>query len=321
VLGAADICHLMDGRDWLEAARAAFLALAEGTVQMPPVGELPAAQGAFHLKCAQMRLGDRACAVVKINGNFPGNPQRTGLPTIQGAVLLLDAGNGQPLALIESSTLTAWRTAATSVLALQTLAAPGARRALIIGCGVQGAVHLALLRQTLALDRIDLADLDRERAEQLAQRFAGTDGCAVQAVADFRTVSRDCPLLLTCTTAREPLLRPEHVAAGSVIAAVGADNPHKQELAPELVRAARLVCDLRAQCATLGEWRHQGRDMVPAELGEILAGRVAGRRDPAEVVVFDSTGVAVQDLTAAHLLWQRAAARSSGLECEWGSET
>jgi ornithine cyclodeaminase/alanine dehydrogenase-like protein (mu-crystallin family) len=301
---------------YLAGVEQAFVELAAGDLEAPAVGHLGAREGgAFHVKAAARRHGS-ARAVIKVNGNFPLNPDRLGLPTIQGFIALLDAGCGRILALMDSAEITARRTAAASALAARALALPHASRLAIVGCGVQARHHLEALRELFAFESVLCHDSDRARAEALVAT-AGASDIGAGIAASAREAARDAHIVVTCTTSTRPLLRHGDVAPGAFIAAVGADNPGKQEIDPGLMRAARVVPDVLAQAVTLGDLHHavaagvMAAADIHAELADIVSGRVPGRRSDAEIFVFDSTGTAIEDLAAAELVYEIACADAS----------
>jgi ornithine cyclodeaminase/alanine dehydrogenase-like protein (mu-crystallin family) len=314
-----EIARLLTIEDHLWAAETAFRWLDEGKVEQPAPLHLAGFEGAFHAKAALVRL-ERPYAAIKVNGNFPGNPARSDLPTIQGAVLLLDAANGSPLALIDSIELTLARTAAATALAARHLAIAEARIATICGCGVQASAQLEYLAGILPLEKVYAWDQAPERAQEFAERMTRWLGLPVSAAGELRQAVRQSDVIVTCTTAREPFLGLADVAPGTFIAAVGADNPDKQELEPMLVAGACVYADLIEQCAAMGELHHALRagamtlDKVAGELAELVAGRKPGRTSADEIIVFDSTGLAVQDVAAAALAYQRSVETGVGLE-------
>lgn len=254
---------------------------------------------------AALQLGDRPVFASKVNGNFPGNPEQHGLPTIQGAVLLADAERGTPLALIASGWLTAMRTAAASAVAAKYLSDGRVTTAAIVGCGMQGRTHLPMLRHVRGLREIRLFDADRKLADRLAGEMREEVGVRFISSPTIAEAVRGAGIVVTCTTSTLPLLAEGDVAPGTFIAAVGADAPHKWEIAPSLMAASAVVCDLASQCAEIGDLHHaisagtMTRGEVRAELGEVVAGRTKGRRSAEEIVIFDSTGTALLDLAAA----------------------
>lgn len=313
----ADVRELFTPAVALAAAESAFRSQGEGKASPPQAIGFHAADGGFHVKAA-LHLGRRPVFAAKVNGNFPGNPARHGLPTIQGAVVLADAERGSPLAILASGWLTALRTAAASGVAIRYLADPATTVAALIGCGMQGKTHLPILRQLLGLKEIRLADLDPRRAESLAGEMREEPGIRFTPCASVTEAVRGAGVIVTCTTSTLPLLTREDVAPGAMIAAVGADNPQKWEMAPSLMSASAVVCDLTAQCAEIGDLHHAiaAKAMtavhVRAELGGVVAGTARGRHTAEEIVIFDSTGTALLDVTAALGIYQAAVAAGRG---------
>jgi ornithine cyclodeaminase/alanine dehydrogenase-like protein (mu-crystallin family) len=273
------------------------------------VGHLKGEGGGVHIKAAAgvERFGK---IVVKMNANFPGNPAR-GLPTIQGVVALFDARSGELLALMDSIEITARRTAAASTLAAQHLARADSTRLAMIGCGVQAFYHLEALRDAFALSQVVCADVDQQRAAEFARR-AQSLGLSVAIAATAAECARAAHILVTCTPSTTPILHRADVEPGCFIAAVGTDSPGKHELAPDLMAAALVVPDDLAQAVEMGDTHHAIRagTMIPAsihaELRAIVSGRSAGRTSPDQLFVFDSTGMAIEDLAAADLVFAHA---------------
>lgn len=300
----ADVRTLFTPEVALAAAEAAFRSQGEGTTVPPQSIGLHATDGGFHVKAA-LHLGGRPVFAAKVNGNFPGNPAKHGLPTIQGMLYLADAERGIPLAVMASGWLTAMRTAAASAVAVKHLSDPAATVAAIIGCGVQGKTHIPMLRQVRGLKEIRLHDADPKRARTLAAQMAEEVGVTFHPCDTVAEATRGARIVVTCTTSTVPILAVGDIDPGTFIAAVGADNPHKWEIAPSLMARAAVVCDLTSQCAGIGDLHHalEAKAMqvsdVRAELGEVVAGKTPGRRGPLEMVVFDSTGTALLDVTAA----------------------
>jgi ornithine cyclodeaminase/alanine dehydrogenase-like protein (mu-crystallin family) len=282
-------------------------------------GEAPApgilgyrtAAGGFHVKAAALELS-RSYFAAKLNANFSANRQRFGLPTIQGIVALFDAENGCPLALMDSIEITLLRTAAATAVAARLLARPASAVALVCGCGAQGRIQLRALTRVLPIRRVLAYDVDRGSAERFAHELGSVLGIEVAAIEETGPALREADVAVTCSTSREAFLRREDVPAGLFLAAVGADAPDKQEIDPAILGAARLVVDSREQCAAIGELHHALEDGVlaspaeAAELAEVVVGARLGRQSADEVVVFDSTGVALGDVAAAAAVYEEA---------------
>jgi alanine dehydrogenase len=284
VLCRGDVRRLAAPADYLRAVEAGFRQAAQGEASSPAPLHLPATDGAFHAKAAALG-GARGYAALKFNANFPGNPQRHGMPTIQGAILLCDAANGALLAVLDSQEITVRRTAAATALAAQHLAASDFARDLTVRLGLD-----------------------------------------VQAVEHFARATRSSDVIVTCTTSQFPFLERQHLRAGAFIAAVGADGPAKSELAPELLAASTVIVDLLAQCAVMGDLHHAlaAGVMKPAdvhaELAQVIAGSKPGRQRREEIVVFDSTGTAIQDVASAAMVFERAIAQGVGTRVALASD-
>jgi ornithine cyclodeaminase/alanine dehydrogenase-like protein (mu-crystallin family) len=235
-------------------------------------------------------------------------------------VVLADASTGEPLAVMDSASVTALRTGAATAVAAKFLARREARTATIVGCGVQGEIQLAAIAAILPLQRAWVLDTDHARAEALAVRAEASLGFHVEAGRDLRAALRDSDVCVTCTSSRRAFLTATDVAPGTFIAAVGADNRGKQELESALVASATLVVDVFEQCAEIGELQHAlaagliTRDRVHAELADVVAGRRPGRTRPDEITIFDSSGTALQDVAAAMVVYEKARAAGRGLE-------
>ena len=317
ILSRTDVFDLLSLPECIDAVDRAFRLHAEGRTLGPGVLSVHASGGGFHIKAAGL-VGERSYFAAKTNANFSDNPRRWGLPTIQGTIVLADAENGTPLAIMESGSVTALRTGAATALAAKYLARPDSRTATVVGCGVQGELQLAAICAALPLRRIMLVDLDHARAEDLAARAAVRHGVETEAVKDVRAAVRDSDVCVTCTTSRRAFLQARDIAAGTFIAAVGADNPEKQELEPSLLASATLVVDVLHQCAEIGELHHAlaagllTRESVHAELADVVSGRRPGRTRQDEVTIFDSSGTALQDVAAAVAVYEKARASGRG---------
>ncbi|MBI5278609.1 MAG: ornithine cyclodeaminase family protein [Burkholderiales bacterium] len=309
VLAREPLSRRLGADDYFEAAQSAFRAHARGRTHMPLPMHIEAAAGGFHAKGALVEL-DRAWVAVKVNSNFPGNPAR-GLPTIQGGLLLFDATNGALVAILDSIEITSKRTAAASALAAVHLARRDAHTVAMLGCGEQGRSQLAALARVRPIQRALAWDCDPAKARIYAQAMSQTLGLRVDAVPTITEATQAAQIVVTATTSREPLLRCGDVLPGTFIAAVGADNPHKSELHPDLFVGTTVVVDSLEQAVIMGDLHHAidagmaTLGTVHAELAEVVDGRKPGRRSEAEITIFDSTGLAIQDVAAAALAYTR----------------
>jgi len=328
VLRRADVRKLLDMPACIEAVEDAFRQHALGRAIPPGVLGVHVDGGGFHVKTAGLHAANaesRSVFAAKVNANFPGNPTRHGLPTIQGVIALFDATQGQVLALLDSIEITSVRTAAATAVAAKYLAAPNAANVAICGCGEQSRHQLRALACIRHIERVMAFDTAPERAETFAQDMAAELGlhASVMSALDDATATSD--IWVTCTPAHHWFLGRSHVKPGAFVAAVGADNPEKQEIEPELLAASAVVTDILDQCATIGDLHHaidaglMRRDDVRAELADVVSGRTPGRLTADDIVVFDSTGTALQDVAAAALVYDRALAAGAGLPIALGN--
>lgn len=316
LLTRAEIAGLMTPADYLGAVGTAFRLSKQGLAEAPLPMQFHGVGGAFHAKGAAM-LGECKLAALKLNGNFPGNPAR-GLPTIQGVILLCDAETGAMLAIMDSIEITLRRTAAASALAAKHLARPGAETIAIIGCGAQARAQAEALADVLPLKRGLAFDADAAKARAFAS--AAADILPFEAASFLRDATRASDVIVTCTTARAPFLDAGDVSPGAFIAAVGADNPEKNEIAPALMAKAAVVADVLAQCIVMGDLHHAVKagvmtpGQIRAELSDLVVGAKPGRANDDEIVIFDSTGTAIQDVATAAVVYERACSAGVGSE-------
>jgi ornithine cyclodeaminase/alanine dehydrogenase-like protein (mu-crystallin family) len=322
LLSRSDVAATLGVDECLAAVEQAFRLHAECKSLPPGVLGVHAGEGGFHVKTAGLRLG-RPYFAAKTNANFPGNPARFGLPTIQGVVLLFDAERGTPLAALDSMELTALRTAAATAVAAKYLAREDARILTLCGCGTQGRAHLRALLRARPVERVLAFDADRARAAQFCAEMHAELKVAFRVAEDLGAAIRQSDLCVTCTTASRFLVHHEDVPPGMFLAGVGADNPHKQELDPQLFSGSKVVVDSLEQCASIGDLHHAiaagctTRGAVYGELGEIVAGHKPGRTARDEITLFDSTGTALQDVAAAAAAYERALASGRGLRFDF----
>ena len=339
VLGGRDIERLLTMEDCIAAVEDAFCRHARGESIAPGVLGTHVDGGGFHVKTAGLRVAspgtaseqqiprfardDNQAAVyaAKINANFPGNPRQRGLPTIQGVLALFDATDGRVLAIMDSVAITSLRTAAATAVAAKFLAPPAANVTLC-GCGEQSRHQLEALACVRRLERVWLYDIARERAQQLAEHMSSFLRTKVGVVDDIQKVAAETSVWITCTPSHRWFLGRQHVAPGAFVAAVGADNPEKQEIEPELLAASAVVADVIEQCATIGDLHHaldtgvMRREDVRADLASIVSTRTDVRHSPDEIVIFDSTGTALEDVAAAAMVYDRAMQTGDGSRIE-----
>lgn len=321
LLTQRDVAALLDLDECTDAVEEAFRLHGKGETRPPGILGFPCVDGGFHIKAAALDLA-RPYFAVKTNGNFFRNPERFGMPAIQGVIALCDAENGYPLALLDSIQITILRTASATAVAAKYLARHDSAVATICGCGNQGRAQLAALTRVLPIRRVYAFDVDREKAQRFAEEVSAQLRIAIEVVSDLSQAVRSSDVCITCTPSRQAFLRSDDVLPGTFVAAVGADSPEKQELEPGLVASSKVVADILEQCATIGELHHaiEGglltKHRVHGELGEVVAGRKPGRESDREVIIFDSTGTALQDVAAAAVVYEKALRAGRGLRLD-----
>lgn len=310
VFTEAEVRRAVGPEEALQAAEAAFGALAAGQVVQPPPWalDMPEANGETHVKGAWIR-GAPVFAIKAATG-FYDNAARD-LPTGAGLLLVFHATTGFPLALLaDNGYLTELRTAAAGALAARLLAAPRPRRVAVVGTGVQARFQLRALAGVRSWAETAAWSPDAARTRAYVAEVDGVGGARAEAAASAEDAVAGADLVLTVTPARDPVVLGAWLDPDATVIAVGSDGPGKRELDAEaLARAARIVADLPAQAARLGEVHHAVAEGVLRTTDvEALADIVAGRRPGREaggVIVCDLTGLGVQDAAVAEVAWNR----------------
>ncbi len=318
LLSRSDVERLIDVHSCIAGVESAFRQRGQGRPSPSGVLGLRADGGGFHVKVAMLELS-RPYFAAKVNANFPANPSRHGLPTIQGMLLLFDATNGMVLAAMDSMAITTLRTAAGSAVATKHLARPDAHTATFVGCDVQARAHIAAISAVRDLGLVFVFDIDENKADRFADEMRALYPFEIRVVYDLHRATTVSDIVVTTTSSTTAFIGLDHIPPGTFIAAVGADNEHKQEIEPALMQASVIVVDDLDQCATIGDLHHAlesgavRKEDVRATLGEIVAGAKPGRLTDEEIVVFDSTGVAIQDVAAASIAYERALLEGTGM--------
>ena len=309
-----DVKALVSPADAERAVETAFALHGSGRTQMPSKVylSLPELQGDFRampvfISALDVGGGEVPAAGIKWINSHPNNPARHGLPAVIGVFILSDPVTAYPLAIMDATWLTALRTGAAAAVATKYLAREDARSLGLVGCGAQARSALSAHTTLRSWNSILLTDAKRENAEALAAEHPGL-ACMVVSVDEASAADVIC----TTTPSHAPVVRRSAVQPGAHINALGADAPGKQELEPAILREGRVFLDDMEQASESGEVNvplHNGelaRDAIAGTLGEVVAGRLAGRTAAGDITVFDSTGLAVQDLALARMIYERA---------------
>lgn len=324
VIPAADVDRVLPMRETIEAMDRVLRTLARGEAVMPlrSLVRLPDQSGLLGLMPAV--LGDPEVMGLKVVTVMPGN-HGTELDAHQGAVMIFETRRGQPLAIVDATSVTRIRTGAVSGVATRALAREDAGDLAILGSGTQAISHLEAMSVVRELRRVRIWSRDAANALRFAEREGGRLGLTLEVVASAEAAVRGADLVCTTTSARDPILHGEWISAGAHINAVGACLPRTRELDTPAIKRSRLFVDRRE--SALNE---AGEYLIPltegaiteahllGEIGDVLTGRIVGRQNPSDVTLFKSLGIAVEDLAAAHWAYQRAKAEGVGIQVELG---
>ena len=317
LLSRSEVARLLSIDECIGAVERVFRLYGEGKTQSPGILGVHAHDGGFHIKAGVLEL-DRSFFAAKINANFPQNAERFGLPLIQGVIVLADAKNGYPLAIMDSMEITILRTGAATAVAAKYLARPDSKSILICGCGHQGRVSIQALSKIFSLQHVYAYDIDYDQARRFADEVFHDLTIAVETTSDLSEAMKRTDICVTCTPSTQFFLKQEYAQPCTFIAAVGADSETKQELDPLLLARNKTVVDIVEQCSSIGELHHaiawdlMTKHQVHAELGEVIAGIKPGRTSPDEIIIFDSTGMALQDVIAAATVYEKAVEQGFG---------
>jgi alanine dehydrogenase len=308
--------QLIDFGAAVEAVEASFAAHARGEARMPPKTylALPEYGGDFRAMPAYVT----GAAGLKWVNSHPRNPAGHGLPTVMGVMLLNDPSTGQPLSILDGGLITRLRTGAAAAVATRHLARLDTRTLGFIGCGGQAQSLIRAVSRVRPPSKIVLFDRDAARADALARALT-----PLPADVGSAEEAAGCDVVTTATPGLGPVLDDAWVRPGTHVNAMGADGPGKQEIDPALLRRARVIVDDREQSVHGGEINvpiQQGRftpSDIAATLGEVVAGLAHGRATSDEVTLFDSTGLAIQDIAVAQLAYRLAVARGAGTRFEF----
>lgn len=312
ILSKSDMDELLDMGEVMDAVEQVFRDYAEGRAQMPSKVYMELDKGDFR---AMPGAVPGAVGVKWVNVHH-GN-RELGLPTIMGILIYSDPDTAYPLAIMDATEITAYRTAATSANASKHLARPDSRTLGLIGAGRQAYMHIQSHTLIFSLDEIKVYDLRSEAADSLIRHFPSYNlkKASAEEVAG-------CDIVCTLTPATAPVVKASWLKPGTHINAVGADAKGKHELDPEILRRAHVIVDDVAQAYHGGEINvaiSKGLftiEQIWSTLGEIIAGTKRGRQDENEITVFDSTGLAIEDMATARLVYQKATAKGHYLSVD-----
>lgn len=297
----------------VRAVREAFELHSRGEGRVfPVIREQLSTGGIFGIKAGDVQsqnlLGFKAA------GFWPDN-RRTGGEPHQATIVLFDPETGRPRCVIDGNTITTVRTGAAGALGISTLARADSETVTVFGTGVQAASQLNFALRTLPrLKRVRYVAVDRKPDEAFASRFAGR--CQIECAVNADEAVAESDIVITATPGGGPLFDAKAVQPGTHLNCVGADTRGKRELPPGVLEKARVVVDDMEQARRLGELQW-APDTLCVELGDVLTGAATFDRATQDITVFDMTGLALQDLAVARLVFERASQTGSGTSVSW----
>ncbi len=312
VVGGADVRRALPMGDCIEAVDRAMRALSGGGADVPlrTIMLLPGGRNFFGAMPGY--LSDPPSLGAKILTVYPDNTLR-GMPSHVGLVLLFDTQNGIPLAVMDAAEITAIRTAAASAVATRALARTDASKLTILGTGEQAVTHLESISTVRTLRGVRIWGRSYDKALKFAQQQGSRLSLPVEAIRSAEEAVRGADIICTVTASHEPVLNGSWLARGAHVNLVGASRNTSREADDDVVTASRYFVDSRTSArAEAGELKHAmdaglvGEGHIRGEIGEVLSGKVVGRTSASDITVYKSLGVAVQDLAAAHVVYERA---------------
>ncbi len=318
VLTRDDLESLLSMRECIDVIEQAQREFSAGHVVMPVRLTTAVPERGSHLAMPALLPGMNALGVKCIT-IFPANRSR-GAPTLRGVAILNDPDDGSILAIMDAAYLTAIRTPAATAVATRALARPDASELAIIGAGIQAETHLSSMTEVRPIRTVRVAAATREKADHYAATQAPRyPNVTINAVDTPEEAIRGADIVCTVSTATEPVTKLEWLKRGCHINGIGSHSPHAREIDGETMAAARVVVDSReanlrecGDCMIPIEQGLFGAEHISDEIGEVLAGTKPGRTNPEQITVYQSVGLAIQDIATAKLAYDRAIQRSAG---------
>ncbi len=315
LLDPEDVTASTEMAEVIDAVEAAFGAYARGNTQMPAKSYIDLAQynGDFRSMPAYIDAEDWEAAGIKWVNSHADNPAKHDLPTVMGTMIYSDPETAVPLALLDGTGLTRLRTGGAAAVATRYLAPEDASSLGLVGAGIQAYTQLEAIASVRDIQEVVISDLREDAIEAFLAEFGDEFDVREGSIAE----AAHCDIVSTTTPVRDPIVT--EVGPNTHINAMGADAPGKNEIAAEILQQATIVIDDYEQCTHSGEinvpWAAGELDDedIHGELGDIVTGTVSGRTDEG-VTVFDSTGLAIQDVAAAHVIYEHASEHGIGTE-------
>jgi len=312
LLSRKEIEGLISMREVIAAVEKAFRAKGQGKVQMPPKSYVNFEKYGGDFRVMPAYLEDMDAAGVKVVNVHPRNPKEHGLPTVMATILLLDPKTGVPLTIMDGTLLTNLRTGAGGAVAAKYLARRDSKIVAMLGAGVQAKTQLLALHEVLKIEEVRVNDVEARNAARYAKEMGRALGVDIKVIKGVKETVEVADVIVTTTPSTRPILLNDYVRSGTHINAIGADAPGKQELDPAILLRAKVVVDDVEQAIHGGEVNVPlskgliSRADIYADLGEIVTRKKPGRTSRDEITVFDSTGLAIQDIATDWFVYRKA---------------
>ena len=316
-LNKSEVESLLDMKGTLGVVEEAFRQHGLRKVQMPPKLYLYYTKHNGDLRTMPAYLEEQDITGVKIVNVHPDNPAK-GLPTVMALVVLNSTETGAPLAVMDGTYLTDMRTGAAGGVAVKYLARKNAKTVGFVGAGNQARAQLLAINEVMDIEEVKAVSASEKGTLAFKSDMEKVVGCDIIAKENVKDVC-DCEILVTTTPSRKPVVMDEWISEGTHINAIGADAEGKEELDPKLLRRSRIVVDDIPQASHSGEInvplskRLIVEDDICCEIGEVIAGMKKARTSDSDITVFDSTGLAIQDVASANLVYQKALEKGVGV--------
>ncbi len=318
ILSQNEVKSCLPMSEAIRAVREAYIAFAKGRVKMPPVMHLDVSQYNGEVDIKSGYIEDLGLIGTKIASGFYDN-YKLGLPPGIAVIILMDLKTSMPVAIMDGTYVTAYRTGAAGAVAAKVLARKDSNIIGVVGAGTQARMQVLALREVFSLKKIKVWDINTTERDRYVEEMSEQLKIPIEPAEDIKNAVTETDIIVTVTPSRKALVMKEWIQEGVHINAIGADGPGKQELDPFIVkRADKIVVDSLNQCRIIGEIQHAladgliTEDDVYAEIGEILIGEKVGRETSEEITLFDATGLAAQDIAAANIVFKQAKEKGIG---------
>jgi ornithine cyclodeaminase/alanine dehydrogenase len=302
----------------IQAVREAYIAFAKGQVKMPPVMHLDVSQYNGEIDIKSGYIEDFGLIGTKIASGFYDN-HKLGLPPGIAIIILMDLKTSMPLAIMDGTYVTAYRTGAAGAVAANVLAKKDSEIIGVVGAGTQARMQILALREIFSLKEVKVWDINTAARDLYSKEMSEQLNITVEPVDSVKDAVVESDIVVTVTPSKKALVMKDWIKKGTHINAIGADGPGKQELDPMIIKVAdKVVVDSLKQCRIIGEIQHALKNglikeaNIHAEIGQILIGEKKGRESDNEITLFDSTGLAAQDIAAANIVYKQAKERGMG---------